>query len=77
MLDFWKNRRILVTGHTGFKGAWLCEALTLAGADVTGYALEPPTDPALFSVLGLEDRMHSVIGDIRENIEYMRLKTEE
>ena len=66
MLDFWKNRRILVTGHTGFKGAWLCEALTLAGADVTGYALEPPTDPALFSVLGLEDRMHSVIGDIRD-----------
>ena len=66
MLDFWKNRKILVTGHTGFKGAWLCEALTLAGADVTGYALEPPTDPALFSVLGVEDRMHSVIGDIRD-----------
>lgn len=66
MLDFWKNRKILVTGHTGFKGSWLCEALTLAGADVTGYALEPPTDPALFSVLGLERRMRSVLGDIRD-----------
>ena len=58
MLDFWKNKRILVTGHTGFKGSWLTEALLLAGAEVTGYALEPPTDPS--------DRMRSVTGDIRD-----------
>lgn len=66
MLDFWKGKKILVTGHTGFKGAWLCEALLLAGAEVTGYALEPPTDPSLFDVLKLSERMRSVIGDIRD-----------
>ena len=66
MLDFWKNKRILVTGHTGFKGSWLTEALLLAGAEVTGYALEPPTDPSLFELLKLKDRMRSVTGDIRD-----------
>ena len=66
MLDFWKGKKILVTGHTGFKGAWLCEALLLAGAEVTGYALEPPTDPSLFDVLKLSERMRSVTGDIRD-----------
>ena len=65
-LDFWKNKRILVTGHTGFKGSWLTEALLLAGAEVTGYALEPPTDPSLFELLKLKDRMRSVTGDIRD-----------
>lgn len=54
-----------MTGHTGFKGAWLCRILTLAGAQVTGYSLEPPTDPSLFEIAGLEDVMDSVIGDIR------------
>ena len=54
-----------MTGHTGFKGAWLCRILALAGARVTGYSLEPPTDPSLFEIAGLEDRMDSVIGDIR------------
>lgn len=66
MLDFWKNKKILVTGHTGFKGSWLCEALLLAGAEVTGYALKPPTDPSLFEVLSLKDRMRSVEGDVRD-----------
>ena len=66
MLDFWKNKKILVTGHTGFKGSWLTEALLLAGADVTGYALEPPTDPSLFELLKLKDRLRSVTGDIRD-----------
>ena len=66
MLDFWKNKRILVTGHTGFKGSWLTEALLLAGAEVTGYALEPPTDPSLFELLKLKDRMRSVTGDVRD-----------
>ena len=65
LMDFYRDKRVLVTGHTGFKGAWLCRILTLAGAQVTGYSLEPPTDPSLFEIAGLEDRMDSVIGDIR------------
>ena len=64
--DFYKGKRVLVTGHTGFKGAWLCRMLGLAGAQVTGYPLEPPTDPNLFEIAGLEDSMDSVIGDIRD-----------
>lgn len=65
-LDFYKGRRVLVTGHTGFKGAWLCRILTLAGAKVTGYALNPPTDPSMFQIIGLEDKMEHVVGDIRD-----------
>lgn len=65
-LEFYKGKKVLVTGHTGFKGTWLCRILTLAGAEVTGYALEPPTDPAMFTIIGLEDEMDSVIGDVRD-----------
>ncbi len=65
LTDFYRDKRVLVTGHTGFKGSWLCRILALAGARVTGYSLEPPTDPSLFEIAGLEDRMDSVIGDIR------------
>ncbi len=65
-LGFYKGKRVLVTGHTGFKGAWLCRILLLAGADVTGYALTPPTKPSLFELLDLSHRMNSVIGDIRD-----------
>lgn len=63
---FYQGRRVLVTGHTGFKGAWLCRILTLAGAQVTGYAMEPPTDPSLFQIAGLAETMDSRIGDIRD-----------
>ena len=66
MLDFYRNKKVLITGHTGFKGAWMSSVLLHAGAEVTGYALAPPTNPALFDVLQLSDRMHSVIGDIRD-----------
>ena len=66
MLDFWKDKRVFVTGHTGFKGTWLCRILVNAGAVVTGYSLEPPTQPNLFSMAGLEGRMTSVIGDVRD-----------
>lgn len=65
-MSFYKNRKVLVTGHTGFKGAWMCEVLLMAGAKVTGYALEAPTNPSLFQICGLQERMHSVIGDIRD-----------
>lgn len=65
LFDFYKGKKVLVTGHTGFKGSWLCRILTLAGAEVTGYGLKPPTDPSLFQIAGLEDTMNSVIGDIR------------
>ncbi|MEG2653952.1 MAG: CDP-glucose 4,6-dehydratase [Ruthenibacterium sp.] len=63
--DFWRGKHVFVTGHTGFKGAWLCKILTGAGALVTGYALEPPTNPSLFMLAGLEKGMHSVLGDVR------------
>ncbi len=65
-LQFFNGKRVLITGHTGFKGAWMCEILLLAGADVTGYALEPPTVPSLFQSLNLKSRMDSRIGDIRD-----------
>lgn len=71
ILDFYKGKRVFVTGHTGFKGSWLVKILTHAGAEVTGYALEPPTNPNLFSIIGVEDQIHSVIGDIRD---YDRLR---
>lgn len=64
--EFYRGKRVLVTGHTGFKGSWLCRILINAGAVVTGYSQNPPTNPNLFSLAGLEENMHSVIGDIRD-----------
>lgn len=66
MLEFYRGKTVLVTGHTGFKGSWLCEILINAGAKVIGYSLEPPTSPNLFDLLKLKDRMISIIGDIRD-----------
>ena len=66
LLSSFQGKRVLVTGHTGFKGAWLSEILLLAGADVMGYSLTPPTNPSLFELLGLEKRMRSVVDDIRD-----------
>lgn len=65
-MTFYKNKKVLVTGHTGFKGTWLCRMLVNAGAIVTGYSLEPPTDPSLFAIADLEDKMVSIIGDVRD-----------
>ncbi|MET3193261.1 CDP-glucose 4,6-dehydratase [Bacillus sp. OAE603] len=65
MLDFYKGKKVFVTGHTGFKGTWLCKMLINAGAEVTGYSLKPPTDPNLFSLSGIESQMNSIIGDVR------------
>lgn len=67
MMDhFWEGKRVFVTGHTGFKGAWLALWLHKLGAVVTGYALAPATDPNLFSAIALEEHMTSVIADIRD-----------
>lgn len=65
-LSFYKGKRVFVTGHTGFKGTWLCQMLVGAGAQVTGYSLQPPTDPSLFALSGLENCMNSIIGDVRD-----------
>lgn len=64
--DFYKGKRVLVTGHTGFKGSWLTRMLVNAGAEVTGYSLKPPTDPSLFEAAGIRDTMDSLEGDIRD-----------
>ena len=70
-LNFYRGKTVLVTGHTGFKGTWLCRILQRAGADVVGYALEPPTEPNLFTLAKVQENMRSVIGDIRD---YDKLK---
>lgn len=64
--DFYCGKRVWVTGHTGFKGSWLCAWLVEMGAEVTGYALQPPSDPAHFEELGLKKRMKDVRADIRD-----------
>ena len=64
--DFYKGKKVLITGHTGFKGAWMSSLLLEAGADVSGYALDAPTSPSLFDLCGLKDRMHSIEGDVRD-----------
>ncbi|MDO5602516.1 MAG: CDP-glucose 4,6-dehydratase [Oscillospiraceae bacterium] len=66
MLEFYKDKRVFITGHTGFKGAWLCRILINAGAQVTGFSLQPPTQPNLFELAGLEGKIDSIIGDIRD-----------
>ena len=58
----YRDKNVLVTGHTGFKGAWLCEWLLGLGAEVAGFSLEPPTTPSLFDQLGLSSRMNHQIG---------------
>lgn len=65
-LNFYQGKKVLVTGHTGFKGSWLCRVLHLLGADVTGYALEAPTNPSLYDIADVAGYTHTVIGDIRD-----------
>lgn len=65
-MQFWQKRKVLITGHTGFKGSWLSLILQLAGADLVGYALPPPKKPNLFSLAGVAENMTSLMGDIRD-----------
>lgn len=64
--EFYRGKKVLVTGHTGFKGSWMCKLLLKCGAKVTGYALKPPTKPSLFKLSNIENDMNSIIGDIRD-----------
>jgi CDP-glucose 4,6-dehydratase len=64
MTDFWRGRRVLVTGHTGFKGSWLSLWLIAKGAEVSGLSLEPETEPNLFDMLGLASKLDHGVGDI-------------
>lgn len=66
-LSFYKNKRIFITGHTGFKGSWLCRILSMADASVTGYALAPEDVENLFEISNVKDCLHSsIIGDVRD-----------
>ena len=62
--DFFKGKRVLITGHSGFKGAWLCNMLNLLGSDIYGFSLDPPSDPNLYDLLGLDEKVTSQRGDI-------------
>ena len=64
--EFWRGRRVLLTGHTGFKGAWLSFWLTQMGAKLRGLALEPPSSPSLFDLAHVADGMEDIRGDIRD-----------
>ncbi len=70
-MSFYKDKKVLVTGHTGFKGTWMCQLLIMAGAKLTGYALEAPTNPSLFDMCNIADNMNSVVGDVRD-LEHMK-----
>lgn len=65
-LNEFKGKSVFITGHTGFKGSWLCKMLINAGSNVTGYSLEPPTNPSLFELSGISKDMSSIIGNIRD-----------
>jgi len=69
--DFWKGKKVFLTGHTGFKGGWCATWLKLLGADVTGYALNPTANPNLFEVANIAEGMHSQIGDV---LDFFNLK---
>lgn len=66
--ECWRGRRVLVTGHTGFKGSWLTLILHSMGAEVTGFALAPPVAPNLFDVLDLASGITHILGDIRDRV---------
>jgi CDP-glucose 4,6-dehydratase len=75
MLDFYKNKKVFLTGHTGFKGTWLCRILLQAGASITGYALNPPASPSLFVQTNTKKDINSIINDIRDRDALIRTVT--
>lgn len=64
--SFYKGKKVLITGHTGFKGTWMCKVLDMQGAKVVGYALEAPTKPSLFELTNMGKNIESIVGDIRD-----------
>ena len=74
--NFFKNKKILLTGHTGFKGSWLTAWLLKLGAEVCGFALEPNTKPSMFNILKLENKIKHNIGDIRNSLEIEKVVDE-
>lgn len=68
MIDkkFWENRKVFITGHTGFKGSWLCLWLSLMGSKIVGYSLRPPTKPSLFEICRIKDFVKSINADVRD-----------
>lgn len=75
--NWFKGKKIFITGHTGFKGSWLCSILIKAGANVVGYSLNPPTSPNLFECSGIEKKMKSIMGDIRDKEKLLWAVSEE
>ena len=66
LLKFYRGKKVFITGHTSFKGAWLCKILSDAGAEVTGYSIDRPTDPNLFELSGVAEKVTAVGGDVRD-----------
>ena len=75
-LNFYKNKKVLVTGHTGFKGTWMCKVLKLQGAQVIGYALPMTTEPTFFEITNMQEGMTSIIGDVRDLSHLKKIFTE-
>ena len=65
-LSFFKNKKVFITGHTGFKGSWMCKILKMSGADIMGYSLAAPTNPSLYEIAKISDGIKSVSYDIRD-----------
>jgi CDP-glucose 4,6-dehydratase len=65
-LSFYRGKKILITGHTGFKGSWMSQLLLREGAEVYGYAKQPPTAPSMYGLCGLKTEMESIEGDVRD-----------
>ena len=78
MIDtsFWHNKKVFITGHTGFKGSWLCLWLHRLGVNVTGYSLNPPTNPSLFKLARVEKLVDSITGDVRDGKKLIKCLSE-
>ena len=73
--NVYKNKKVLITGNTGFKGSWLSTWLTMLGAEVFGYSLSVPTAPAMYEVLDLENKIKNEFGDIRDKEKFNKYES--